>query len=199
MPDTICRVAVRGKWPATWKAGIVRWLDNRSLSAILLHLMLSVIRRSQLARSAPTSMRDPLVSGSSQQTWAAADYEIALRRFHTVRWATPSSSAAWWQPIRTGMYEDELQPELQPLPLSSSPTAGASTDATTGMTPVRISSPPAGPMTGPDQYCKAEEHRRLTSISGRKTRRGCRCLGRCRPDSRHPRPRCCHRARDDDR
>src|SRR5690349_756354 len=37
------------------------------------------------------------------------------------------------------------------------PTAGASTVVATGMAPVRIFSPPGGPMTGPDHYRKARE------------------------------------------
>src|SRR5690349_14027962 len=41
--------------------------------------------------------------------------------------------------------------------LSSSSMAGESAGAATGMTPVRTSSSPGGPMTGPDHYRKAEE------------------------------------------
>jgi hypothetical protein len=38
------------------------------------------------------------------------------------------------------MYEDELQPELQPPPASSLLTVGVLTGAAAGMTPVRTSS-----------------------------------------------------------
>jgi DUF3024 family protein len=44
----------------------------------------------------------------------AADYEIALSTFWNVREGTPRRSAGWLVPRRTAMYQDELQPELQP-------------------------------------------------------------------------------------